>query len=155
ASGLSNSCLSRGLRSGAGAHALRIDSAEIGQHVLTADDRRELAARLVHYRPDHGGMGRIDEESDRVAVPAVAVDHAVLGRREAAVGPALQQVGDVDHEGAVDWRHADPFAALVAHLEAAERVLPQDGEAAAVAVAGDADDLTPVRRWMRRIMHII
>src|SRR5262245_18981393 len=100
--------------------SLRIDTAKIGQHVLAADDRPELAARLIDHRADDGAVGRIDEERNRVAILAIAVDDTVLGRRKTTVGPALQQIGDIDHEGAVDGRHSDPIAALVADLQSSE-----------------------------------
>src|SRR5262249_59810239 len=93
-----------------------------------------------------------EEERNRVAILAIAVDDRVLGRRKTTVGPALQQIGDIDHEGAVDGRHADPIAALVTDLQSSERILPQDREAAAVAMPADTDDLGFVHDVLGRIM---
>src|SRR4029077_15812860 len=45
-----------------------------------------------------------------------------------------------------------PIAALVADLQSSERVLPQDREAAAVAMPADTDDLGFVHDFLRRIM---
>ena len=57
-------------------------------------------------------------------------------RHEAAVGPALHHVADVDHESAGDGRGADPTAGAIPYLEAAHVVLQQDGEGARLDALG-------------------
>src|SRR5262249_19179689 len=76
----------------------------------------------------------------------------MFGRREAAVGPELKKIGDIDHEGAVNRRHAHPIAALVADLQAAKRILPEDREAAAITMTSDTDDLGFVHDLLRRVV---
>src|ERR1700716_2209758 len=120
---------------------LRVDALVVLVEVFATDERRLVGRGLVDDRPDRRVIVRVGEEGDRIAILAVAIDHPMLGRREAAVAPALQDVADIDDERAVDRRHADPLAALVLDLEAAEIVLPENREAAAVAMTADPDHL--------------
>src|SRR5439155_26560492 len=86
---------------------------------------------------DLGVEMRIVEERDRIALSPRAVDDAMLGRREKVVGPACQQIADIDHEGAGDRRCVDPAAILAANLETAIVVLPEQGETAVLGMRGD------------------
>ncbi len=77
------------------------------------------------------------------------VDHAVQRRRIEPVGPALDQLGDVDDEGSGYGRRGDPLAGTVAQLQPGHGVLGQYGQEAVVAVRAAAQRrrLDPALLW--------
>ena len=66
---------------------------------------------------DEGLEVRIAGEYERQPLPAAPVDHAMHGGAVPAARPAFEQIADVDHEGAGDRRHRDPFAGEPPDLE--------------------------------------
>jgi hypothetical protein len=60
----------------------------------------------------------------------LGVDDAMRGRDEQVVRPALEHVADIDHEGPLDRRRVDPLAGAIAHLQTADIILPEHGDAA-------------------------
>ena len=48
--------------------------------------------------------------------------------------PALEHLAEIDRERAFEWRHVHPFAMTAARLQAADPVLRQQGQEAAVDV---------------------
>jgi hypothetical protein len=97
------------------------------------------AGALLQDRRDDGVEARVEEERDRVALLAVAIDHAMRRRQEQAVGPDLHRLAEVDDEAAFDRRHPDPLPGLAADLEAAHVVLGEQRERAVVGVRPRAE----------------
>lgn len=98
--------------------------------VALARARREHAALLVEVEPE--------EEGHAVSVNGRVVVDPVHGRPEAVVGKPRQEVANVHHEGVRDRGDPDPLALLGQHLQAAHRVLPEEGEGLQVGVRTQA-----------------
>ena len=101
--------------------------------------RRIAGAGAAFQAGDLGLEIRIEEEGQRIAVPARRIDHPVHGRAEAVVGPAHQHVADIDQEHAGPVGRIDPFAVAGLDLKAADIVLRQDGDEAEIAVRRGAE----------------
>src|SRR5436305_1000797 len=115
-----------GLRpSGVGLIAWRRWASRMNRPGSTASSMRPAAPP---WPLDQRIVARVHEERDRVALAAGAIDDAMQGRGEDAVGPDFEHLADIDHEGALDRRHRHPFSVAVLDLEPAIAVLHQDGE---------------------------
>src|SRR5260370_21538754 len=82
---------------------------------IGAASRRCVARRILLRAAgvedfDRGVEVRIVDQRDPVTLAPGTVDDAVLGRREEIVGPARQQVADIDDEGSRNRRRVDPPA---------------------------------------------
>lgn len=69
------------------------------------------------------------------------------------IGEPLNQVADVDNEGAVDRRALYPVALPVHDLKTADVVLRQDGQVAVVRMRSDTDDVFPDMTMLRRVVE--
>lgn len=99
--------------------------------VALARARREHAALLVEVEPE--------EEGHAVPIHGRVVVDPVHRRPEAVVGQPREEVADVHDERVCDRRHPDPLALLGEDLQAAHRVLPEEGEGLQVRVRAQAD----------------
>ena len=95
-----------------------------------------IGADELRRRRHDGPVVARGEEGEGIALLGDLAD-AVGGRAEHPVGPDLQHVADIDHEGARDRRGVDPVARAVAHLQPRRGPL-QDGEELIVGVGADA-----------------
>src|SRR5690348_10740342 len=95
----------------------------------------------------------IEKEGQRIAVLARSIDHPMKGRAEDPVGPALHHVADIDDEAAGDIRRVDPLPGAVTHLEPADRILGQDGEAAEIRMGAGTQPALGDGALMGRVME--
>src|SRR5271166_5324653 len=147
-----------------GARPLRLGSAAVFLHV--AEAAQQIVARtdrLVSRRIVGGLAGRqagdrraiveIEKSGDRVTLLSGPVDDTVEVRAVDVVGPALEQVADIDDERPGDERRADPFAVALPELEAADRILRKERDHAVVGMRRDAECLVVGHRRLRWVME--
>ncbi|WP_245462029.1 hypothetical protein [Mesorhizobium sp. M7A.F.Ca.CA.001.11.2.1] len=85
----------------------------------------------------------IDKDGDRIGLPPSGVDYAMHVRMIDIIGEPLDQIANVDDEGAVDSCALYPVAVAIHDLQTTDVVLCQDGQIAIVRVRTDTDDVSP------------
>src|SRR5262245_55459076 len=106
---------------------------EAPDEIVAGRDRRiECLLSGPHDRVDQAVEVRIYERSDGVALTTGAVDYAMGGRSKSVIGPAREQIADVDDVGILDWVCRDPIAMSVLDLKPADHVLTQQRQRAEV-----------------------
>ena len=120
--------------------------------IVTGQHRRVLRRFTAHQALDGHVVVRVIEECDGQTRPVERFDEgrvgdAVHGRQPPIVGPAHQEVADVDDEVFGWGADVDPFATAGPHLESPRHVFAvEDGEGTVIGVGAGAE--LSGQRWL-------